>query len=201
MKSRATRAPGLVLLLCGVLTAPAAAAAVAASTAAATGLPAPKAPYWLKPYSTSPIEESWNAALTVKDLDADLPKVVQAVSDEGGVLTQDLKSFVSSKADHTQQLMLTLPRARTKALFKKWARIGDLHDPEKRATDTRIPADEIKVKIDRLMKERVERAKDLDALPIAREIEDEILERLLLVEDVARTEGGAAHIDVLVRQR
>jgi hypothetical protein len=176
-------------------------AAVATSTAAAVVLPAPKAPYWLKPYSTSPVEESWNATLTVGDLDADLPKVLQAVSDEGGALTQDIKSFVSSKTIHTQQLMLTLPRAKTKALFKKWARIGDLPAPEKRSPDTRIPVDEVKAKIDRLMKERVERAKELDALPLAREIEDEILERLLLVEDVARGEGGSAHIDVSVRQR
>jgi len=178
-----------------------AAAAPAARPPAPTGLPAPKAPYWLKPYSTAPLRESWSAVLTVKNLDADLPKVLKAISSEGGALTQDLKSFVSSKADHTQQLILTVPPARTAALLKSWRHIGDLPTPATNPTGERIPADEVRAKIDRLMKERVERAADLQKLPVALEIEDELLERLLMVEEVAKNRSGAVRIDLLVRQR
>ena len=107
----------------------------------------------------------------------------------------------SKKADHTQQLILTVPPKRAEALLKSWRRIGDLPAPAPNSTGERIPADEVRAKIDRLMKERVERAADLQKLPVALEIEDELLERLLMVEEVAKNQNGAVRIDLLVRQR
>jgi hypothetical protein len=191
-----------VLVLTLALAARAAAApAVVVSTPEATGVPAPKAPYWLKAYSTAPFEETLGATLTVKNLDGDLPKVVAAVSAEKGALTQELRAFIASKKDHTQQLMLTVPHERVPALLKRWRRLGDLPVPDDRTTGARLPADEVKAKIDRLMKERVEHAAELAKLPISQEIEDELLEHLLLVEDVARGEGATVRVDLLVRQR
>jgi|GEM_PF-1833387 len=167
----------------------------------ATGLPAPKAPYWLKAYSTAPFEESWSATLSVNNLDADLPKVLKAITAAGGALTQNLDAFVSSKANHTQQLVLTVPRGQERALLKAWRRLGDLPTPQTRSPVSGLPADEVRAKIDRLMKERVERAADLAKLPVALELEDEVLEHLLLVESIAKDEDARIRIDLLVRQR
>ena len=59
----------------------------------------------------------------------------------------------------------------------------------------------MRAKIDRLMKERVGSAADLAKLPVALEIEDEVLEHLLLVEEVARNGPVAVRVDLVVRQR
>jgi hypothetical protein len=170
------------------------------STAPLAVPPPPKAPYWLKEYSVAPRQESWNATLTVKSLDRDLPKVLEAISAAGGALTQEPKSFVASAANHTQQLVLVVPRGRAQALLKRWRKLGELPAPAESSPQAPVPVDEVRKKIDRLMKERVERAADLAKLPVALELEDEVLERLLLVEEVAR-EGGSVRVDLLVRQR
>jgi hypothetical protein len=184
---------GLALRVC--------AAPAASGAPAGNGLPAAKAPYWLKAYSTAPVQENWSATLALKNFDADLPKVLKAISDEGGALTQDPKSFVSSRTPRGQQLILTIPKERAKGLLKAWRRLGDLPAPQTLSTGAAIPVDEVRAKIDRLMKERVERAAELAKLPVAQELEDEVLEHLLLIEEVGRDARAPVRIDLSVRQR
>ena len=179
-----------------------AASTVALSTPAATApgsVVTAGAPYWLKAYSTEPYQEYWTGALTVKDLAADLPRVLKAAEKEKSPLAQDLKTFASSRKQ--QQLVFLVPSARGKSLLKRLRKLGDLPEPDMRTLGSKLPLDEIRAKIDRLMKERTERNAELQRLPVALEIEEEVLERLVLVEEVAKQEGGSVHFNLLVQQR
>jgi hypothetical protein len=207
--TRNVAAPVLALLASpafGAHAAPAAAAqaptTVALSTPAATApgsfMPA-GAPYWLKTYSTAPYQEYWTGVLTVKDLAKDLPRVLKAAEKEKSPLAQDLKSFASSARQ--QQLVFLVPGERGKALFKRLRKLGDLPEPDMRTLGPKLPLDEIRAKIDRLMKERAEHDAELKHLPVALEIEEEVLERLVLVEEIAKQTRGPVRFNLLVQQR
>lgn len=150
--------------------------------------------YWLRTYSTSPYKESWNAELAVKDLDKDLPQILTAIEKEGGKLTQPLKGFPASKIDHSQQLSLAISKKGALALVKRLRKLGEMRDPLTRPLGAPIPLDEVRAKIDRLMKERTERSAALAQVPAAAEASEEILEHLLMVEAVA----ARAEIPVLL---
>lgn len=159
---------------------------------------APKEPYWLKSYAVSPYKESWSAELAVEDLEKDLPKILKAVEKEGGRLTQPLESFPASRLDHSQQLSLTVPKKRAADLVKRLRKLWKMHEPLTRPLGTPIPLEEVRAKIDRLMKERTERAAALSQAPAAAEASEEILEYLLRLEAAAVAEPVVL-INVTVR--
>jgi hypothetical protein len=159
---------------------------LAVSAAAAAPAPAPHAkPYWLKTYSQTPYRETWSGELTVKKLDAALPKVVAAVEESGGRLVQPLANFVGSATE--QQLSLIVPLKRSKALLKALRKLGKAADPSVRPHAPLVPLDEVREKLARLTKEKKEQWGALAQTPAAAAAVDEMIEHLTAVEAVART--------------
>jgi hypothetical protein len=183
-------------LLAVFLCAPALAAAPPADY-----IPRSEAPYWFKTYSTAPYQEIWTAELVVKNLNADLPKLVSAVEKGGGALTQPLSTFISSKTDHTQQIVFSIPGEKAKLLLKSLRKIGELPEPAVRPLSLRIPIDEVRAKIKVLMAEKTERAAELKKAPATAAAAEEILEHLLLVEEVYDRTDGEVRFNLSVRQK
>jgi len=187
----------IIILLAVLLFGP----ARAAVTAVDLGAPKPSEPYWFKVYSTAPYKEFWTGELTVKNLEKDLPKAVAAIEKGGGKLTQPLANFVSSTTDKSQQMTFTLSLKNAKSLLKPLRKLGALADPAVRPTGAPIPMDEIGAKIDVLLKEKTEHAAELAAVPAAAAAEEEILEHLLMVEEVARRTDTEVSFNLLVKQK
>lgn len=174
--------------------------------ASASAAPAPRAlrsgePYWFKIYSTAPYRESWTGELVVKDLARDLPALVEKIKTGGGALTQPPGNFVSSRKDSSQQLSFSIPSKDAKALVAAMRGLGTMDDPTIRALGVPIPLAEVQAKIKVLMKEKTDRAAALAKVPAAAAAEEEILEHLLLVEDVAKRTETQVLFNLLVRQR
>jgi hypothetical protein len=173
----------------------------AAPPAAQAPVPAPGQPYWFKTYSTAPYSEIWTGDLALKDFSRDLLKAVDAVQKNGGTLTQELKNFVSSTKDPSQQLTFTLPKKNAPALLKALRKLGDMKDPAVRAMGVPIPLDEVRAKIAVMMKEKSERGAELARVPAAAAAEEEILEHLLMVEELAARVDVEVRFNLLVRQK
>ena len=152
-------------------------------------------------YSPSPYNETWNAELSVKDLERALPKVLKAIEKEKGRLTQSLESFPASKIDRSQQLSAAIPKKGAAALLKRMRKLGEMRDPLTRPLGTPIPLEEVRAKIDRLMKERTEHSEVLAQVPAAAEASDEILEHLLRVEEDAVRKEILVLLNLTVRGR
>ena len=159
------------------------------------------APYWFKTYSTAPYKEIWTGALALKDFERDLPKVVRAIEANGGALTQPLANFVSSAKDHTQQIVFSVPRDHAQALIKSLRALGDMPDPAMSRTGESIPLDEVRAKISVMMKEKSDHAADLARVPAAAAAEEEILEHLLMVEELAERVVVEVRFNLSVRQK
>jgi hypothetical protein len=186
----------------------AASAAPKLEPANATPTPAPMkwgegahsgSPYWFKTYSTAPYKEIWTGELALKDFTLGLPKAVAAISASGGALTQPLANFVSG--EKSQQLSFSLPRRNAEALMKALRKLGDMPQPATRVMGAPIPVEEVRAKIAVMMKEKSDRAAELARVPAAAAAEEEILEHLLLVEEVARRVGTEVRFNLSVRQR
>ena len=158
-------------------------------------------PYWFKTYSTAPYKEIWTGDLALKNFDHDLPNVVREIEGNGGVLTQPLKNFVSNPKERTQQITFSLPRDHAKALIKSLRALGDMPDPSVSPMGVPIPVDEVRAKIAVLMKEKTDRAADLARVPAAAAAEEEILEHLLMVEELASRVVVEVRFNLSVRQK
>jgi hypothetical protein len=158
-------------------------------------------PYWFKTYSTAPYKEIWTGDLALKNFDRDLPKAVKAIEANGGVLTQPLENFVSSQKGKTQQIVFSVPRDHAKALLKSFRALGDMPEPRTQTMGAPIPLAEVRAKIDVMMKEKSDHAADLARVPAAAAAEEEILEHLLMVEDVASHFVNEVRFDLTVRQK
>jgi hypothetical protein len=190
----------------------AASASAAPQLVPATATPAPSpapqlegahsgGPYWFKTYSTAPYKEIWSGDLSLRNFERDLPKAVAAIQGNGGVLTQPLANFVSSRKDKTQQIVFTVPRKSAEALLKSLRALGDLPNPKVQTTGVPIPLDEVRAKITVMMKEKTDRAAELARVPAAAAAEEEILEHLLMVEEVAAHAVVEVRFDMTVRQK
>ena len=158
-------------------------------------------PYWFKTYSTAPYAEIWTGDLALKNFARDLPKVVKAIEANGGALTQPLGNFVSSRKDQSQQIAFSLPRQNAKALLKSLRKMGDMADPAVRPMGVPIPVDEVRAKIAVMMKEKTDHAAELARVPAAAAAEEEILEHLLMVEELASRVVVEVRFNLLVRQK
>jgi hypothetical protein len=169
---------------------------LAVSVAAA---PAPHAkPYWIKTYSLAPYHETWSGDITVKKLAATLPKIVAALENGGGRLTQPLANFVGSETE--KQMSLVVPQKKSKALLAALRKLGKMPDPAVRANGAAIPLDEVREKLARLTKERAEKQAALGQAPAAAEAVDEMIEHLSNVEAVARTTDGEILWNITVKE-
>ena len=158
-------------------------------------------PYWFKTYSTAPYAEIWTGDLALNNFSSDLPKVVKAIEAGGGALTQPIGNQVSSRKDQTQQLTFSLPRDNAKALVKALRAFGDMPEPVVRPMGVPIPLDEVRAKITVMMKEKSDHGADLSRVPAAAAAEEEILEHLLMVEELATRVVVEARFNLTVRQK
>lgn len=175
--------------------------AASAPAAPVPGVPRPGEPYWFKTYSTAPYKESWTGELLVKDFARDLTAAVEKIQKGGGTLTQPLGNFVSSRSDASQQLSFSIPRQDAKVLLKSLRKLGELADPAIHPLGVPIPLEEVQAKIKVMMKEKTDRAAALAQVPAAAAAEEEILEHLLLVEDVAKRTETEVLFNLLVRRK
>lgn len=166
---------------------------------AAAAAPAPRAgPYWLKIYSTAPYHETWSGDLAVKNLDAAVPKVSAAVEKNGGRLTQPLALFARSTTE--QQLSLTIPRKKAKALLAALRKLGAAAEPAVRPNGEMIPLEEVREKLAILTKEKNEKWGALAQTPAAAAAVDEMIEHLTNVEAVARSTDGEVLWNLTVKE-
>lgn len=160
---------------------------------------APRAePYWLKTYSVTPYRETWTAELSVKKLDAALPKIVAAVEKDGGRLVQPLENFVASATE--QQLSVIVPLKKSKALLKALRRLGKAADPAVRPHRAPVPLDEVREKLAALSKEKSEKWGALAQTPVAAAAVDEMIEHLTRVEAVSRATEPEALWNLTVKE-
>ncbi|MDD5301867.1 MAG: hypothetical protein PHS14_02075 [Elusimicrobia bacterium] len=155
-------------------------------------------PYWLKTYSLAPYRETWRGEISVKTLSVAMPKIAAAVEKSGGRLTQPLSNFVGSATE--QQLSLTVPQKKSKALLAALRKIGKCQDPAVRPNGTPIPLEEVREKLARLTKEKTENRVALAQTPAAAEAVDEMIEHLANVEAVARSTDGEVLWNVTVKE-
>lgn len=166
---------------------------------AAAAAPSPQArPYWLKTYAQSPYRETWSGDLAVKKLDAAMPKVVAAVEKGGGRLTQPLALFAGSATE--QQLSLSVPQKKAKALLKELRKLGKAADPAVRPFGAPVPLEEVREKLARLTKEKSEKWGALAQTPAAAEAVDEMIEHLAAVEAAARSTDGDVLWNITVKE-
>jgi hypothetical protein len=177
------------------------AAASAPPSAAPSAAPRQAPQYWFKTYSTAPYKQFWTIELAVKDFRRDLPKVAAQVKEEGGVLSAPMEDFAGSDKGGVQQMSFSLSLRRAKGLLRRLRRIGDAPDPRVRAAGAPIPLNEVEAKIETIQKERREHARALAEAPAAAAAQEEILEHLLLVRDVARRAETQVLVNLTVRTR
>jgi hypothetical protein len=179
------------------------------ATAAKTAAPAAPqlqgtqdgSPYWFKTYSTAPYAEMWTGDLALKDFAGDLPRVLKAIKANDGALTQPLGNLISSRRDQSQQLTFSLPRDNAKALLKALRALGDMPQPVVRPMGAPIPLEEVRAKIAVMMKEKSAHGADLARVPAAAAAEEEILEHLLMVEELATRVVIETRFNLTVRQK
>ena len=166
---------------------------------AAAAAPVPHAkPYWLKTYSLAPYRETWSGDLSVKKLDAALPKLVAAIEKGGAHLTQPLANFAGTSTE--QQLSVIVPLKKSKALLTALRKLGKCPDPMVRSSGGPIPLEEVREKLGRLTKEKTENKVALGQTPVAAEAVDEMIEHLANVEAVARSTDGEVLWNLTVKE-
>lgn len=161
-------------------------------------LPARKEPNWLKAYPVTPFREFWTGNLDVKSLDKAVTEIVKAAEKAGASLTQPLNAYVSS--EKSKQLSLSIPRKKAPAFLKTLRKLGALPDPQVQAGLPRPDEKELRAKIDRLIKERVEKKAHLAQVPASAEAADEILEQLLNAEALLKRTQDAVLLNLTVRE-
>lgn len=161
-------------------------------------IPARKEPVWLKAYPVTPFREFWTASLDVKKLDPAVKSVVDAAEKAGASLTQGLNAYISS--DKTKQLSLSIPQAKAAEFAKTLGKLGTLSQPVVQQGLPRPNQEELRGKIDRLIKERVEKKAALAQVPATAEAGDEILEQLLNAEALLKRTQDAVLLNLTVRE-
>jgi hypothetical protein len=172
--------------------------ACAATAPAAEFVPGRREPNWLKAYPVTPFREFWTGDLQVKALDKAVPAIVALVEKSGASLTQGLDSYISS--DKSKQLSISIPQKKAKEFLKALQKQGVMEEPRTQQGLPRPNADELRAKIDRLIKERVTKKAALAEVPATAEASEEILEQLLNAEALAKKTEDAVLLNLTVRE-
>lgn len=157
-------------------------------------------PYWFKTYSLSPIKEHWTLDIAVKNLEKDLPRVLQVFAKAGAVMPMALGNMASSKSEKSQQLSYRLSLSAAQKVHKKIIKLGRAEMLSVRPEAERPHMPEVLDKIERLMEIKRDRQAELARLPDASAIVDELLEHLLLVEHSSKDAGSEVLWSLTVRQ-
>ncbi len=126
---------------------------------------------WLKTYAASPLKEIWSTELSVRKVDTDGLKAVQAVQKAGGKLTQPLDSFPASAT--ARQMSFRLSREGARRALKSLRRLGRLGEPRKSVPPQLTPVTEVRDKLTLLQRDVVLHAKELAAMPAVSALVDE----------------------------
>lgn len=161
-------------------------------------LPARREPNWLKPYPVTPFREFWTGSLEVKSLDKAVKELVAAAEKAGASLTQPLNAYISS--EKTKQLSLSVPQKKAPELLKTLRKLGVMADPQVQAGLPRPDEKELRGKIDRLIKERVEKKSALAQVPATAEASEELLEQLLNAEALLKRTQDSVLLNLTVRE-
>jgi hypothetical protein len=161
-------------------------------------IPARREPNWLKAYPVTPFREFWTGELTVKSLDRAIPALVEAAEKDGASLTQGLNTYIAS--EKSKQLSLSIPQKKAKDFLKLLRKHGGMADPLVQQGLPRPNMDELRGKIDRLIKERVDKKNALAQVPATAEASEEILEQLLNAEALAKRTQDAVLLNLTVRE-
>jgi hypothetical protein len=186
------------LLLLASLAAAQTTSTAPASAPLAQFLPARKEPVWLKAYPVTPFRQFWTGNLEVKSLDKSVKAVVDAGEKAGASLTQPLDAYISS--GKSKQLALSIPEKNAAEFLKTLRKLGTLPDPQVQQGLPRPNLEELRGKIDRLIKERVEKKPALAQVPATAEASEEILEQLLNAEALAKRTPDAVLLNLTVRE-
>lgn len=173
-------------------------ASAATSAPSQDFLPARREPNWLKSYPVTPFREFWTGELQVKSLDKAVPALVAAAEKAGASLTQPLNAYVSS--EKSKQLSLSIPQKKAADFLKQLRKLGAMTDPQTQPGLPRPNMDELRGKIDKLIKERVEKKSALAQVPATAEASEEILEQLLNAEAMAKRTQDAVLLNLTVRE-
>lgn len=168
------------------------------SAPSADFLPARREPNWLKAYPVTPFREFWTGELKVKSLAKAIPAIVEAAEKAGASLTQPLDAYISSP--NSKQLSLSIPQKQAKDFLAILRKQGELAEPQKQQGLPRPDMNELRGKIDRLIRERVEKKNALAQVPASAEAADEILEQLLNAEAMAKRTQDAVLLNLTVRE-
>ncbi len=165
-------------------------------------VPAPAAsaaPHWIKNYPLTAYRETWTSELAVKKLDEAMPKVVAAVEKNGGRLAQPLASFVA--AADARQIMFVLPLAESKKALAALRKLGKPSDPAVRAHGEPVDVKELRSKLERLSKEKMDNPVAFAQIPLTTTIIEELLEHLINAEAVQRTAPSEVLWNLTVREK
>jgi hypothetical protein len=161
---------------------------------------APSKEYWLRNYSLSPYGQYWTLTLSVKDLDADLPKILDAISKSSGTLTEPLSSFASSRSPKVQQLSYRIPKKAAQSSLQKLGAVGVASDPVKRPNDDLAYLSDIKAQIGKLSREKKRHPKALAAMPNVSDLVDQLLTQLETIEGIYEKADDDVLVNLTVQQ-
>lgn len=166
-----------------------------------TTLLGPMPTHWLKMYSLSPYKETWNLMIEVKDLDKDLPRLLEHFERSQASLTVPLANSLASPSDRSRQLSYRLPLKTAKNTLKQLRKIGKFGEPAVRPAYDPVPIEEVKEKIAKLVADKKTNAQALAAMPGVSAVIDELLEHLFLVEYLRERAAAEVLLNMTVRER
>ena len=166
-----------------------------------TTLLAPMQTHWLKMYSLSPYKETWNLTIEVKDLDKDLPRLLEHFERSQATLTVPLANSLASPTDRSRQLSYRLPLKTAKTTLKQLKKIGSFNEPAVRPAYDPVPIDEVKEKIAKLVADKNSNPQALAAMPGVSAVVEELLEHLFLVEHLRERAAAEVLLNMTVREK
>lgn len=178
--------------------------AAPARKAAATVAPAAisdAAVDWLRVYPLAEYREFWTTTTEVKSLQKDLPRVMAAVEKHGGALVTPLANSAASPTAGTQQLTYRLTVKDAPSALKALKKIGLTTPPQVRPSGEKLPASEIKSKLEALAKDKREHAAELARMPAVSGLVDAAMGHLAAADAVAERAGGEVVLDLTVQER
>jgi len=144
----------------------------------------PQSEDWLKTYSVSPYSAYWSLTLEVKDLDKDLPRLLELLKKEKAELTEPFSNFAASRIQKVQQLSAKVPPKTIGALLKKIRKLGAPSLLIQRPNEDRGRLSEVQRKIQMLKKEKSEHQEDLAQMPAISALTDQVLADLLAAQSL-----------------
>lgn len=192
-----TGALAAVLLAGCAFAAPARKAAAAAAPAAISDATVD----WLRVYPLSSYREFWTTTTEVKSLQKDLPRVMAAVEKHGGSLVTPLANSAASPTAGTQQLTYRLTAKDAPGALKALKKVGLTPPPQVRATGEKLPASEIKSKLEALSKDKRDHAAELARMPAVSALVDAAMGHLAAADAVSERAEGEVVLDLTVQER